>query len=257
MRRQLGFGRQAVLAAGALVLGGLLFDGATASAQQFNRQPQGANRQGANQNRAPGGQNRQGQGGGNRDEQEEVKLPDDPKLLELHRNFVLAAEKLAGDYERSNQIDKAIDCYSEILRLVPTYSPAADKLGKIKEKEATAEKKLVDVFANKGWQDAGIAVAAGKPLTIRANGQWTLKMTYNLEADGLEIPKELRDFPLGAMIGVIAATPDADDAKPFLVGRELKLEPKQDGRLYLRIYDSDTNDNLGRIAVMVEGTFKK
>ncbi len=35
MRRQLGFGRQAVLAAGALVLGGLLFDGATASAHDW------------------------------------------------------------------------------------------------------------------------------------------------------------------------------------------------------------------------------
>src|SRR5690606_1607632 len=131
-----------------------------ASAQQFNRPRPGMNR--------PGQQ--QGQNQGKNNEQKQVKLSDDPKLLELHKNFVLAAEKLAGDYERTNQIDEARDCYTEMLRLVPTYSPAAEKLASIKVKEATAEKKLVDVYANKNWQDTGIIVQAGKPLSLRCSG---------------------------------------------------------------------------------------
>lgn len=213
------------------------------AAQQQPRQPRNNGGQGGNQ------------AGGNRKPQ--VELPDDPKLLEIHKNFVLAAEKLAGDYERGGQIDKARNCYTEILRLVPTYTPAEDKLAKIKEKEATADKKLIDVYANKGWQDTGIQVLAGRPISFHSTGQWTFKMTYNLQADGLEIPKELRDFPLGAMIGLIADSTDDKDAKPFLVGTNKSFDAPKSGRLFLRIYDSDPEDNTGRIGVVVEGTFKK
>lgn len=197
----------------------------------------------------------QGNQGGNRRPQ--VELPDDPKLLEIHKKFVLDAEKLAGDYERGGQIDKARSCYTEILRLVPTYTPAEEKLAKIKEKEATAEKKLVDVYANKGWQDTGIQVISGRPISFHSTGQWTFKMTYNLQADGLEIPKELRDFPLGSLIGLIAESVDDKDAKPFLVGNDKSFDAPKTGRLFLRIYDSDPEDNIGRIGVVVEGTFKK
>lgn len=229
----------------AAVLIFLLVD--AAAAQQGIRRPPG---------RPPGqgGPNNQGnQGKG----AEEFKLPEDPKLVEIHRNFVIAAEKLAADYERTNQTDKARACYTEILRLVPTYTVAAEKLGKIKEKEATAEKKLFDVFANKGWQDAGITVIAGKPLSLKAQGQWTLKMNFDLTPDGIEIPEELRDYPLGSLIGTISESPNLQDAKPFLVGGEKVWEPKESGRLYLRIYDSDTSDNVGRVGVIIEGTYNK
>lgn len=216
-------------------------------AAQQPRQP----RNGGNGNQG----NQGNQGGGNRPRQ--VELPDDPKLLEIHKKFVLDAEKLAGDYERGGQIDKARSCYTEILRLVPTYTPAEEKLAKIKEKEATAEKKLVDVYANKGWQDTGIQVISGRPISFHSTGQWTFKMTYNLQADGLEIPKELRDFPLGSLIGLIAESVDDKDAKPFLVGNDKSFDAPKTGRLFLRIYDSDPEDNIGRIGVVVEGTFKK
>ena len=217
-----------------------------AQAQTAGRPRPGQPRPGGNQQ----GQKQDGDKGG-------IKLPDDPKLLEIHKNFVLAAEKLAGDYERTNQTDKARSCYTEILRLVPSYTPAAEKLEKIKVKEATAEKKLVDVFANKGWQDTGITIAEGRPLTIRSNGEWVMKMTYTLSADGIEIPKELRDFPLGALVGAISESADLSEAKPFMVGAEKSFEPTTPGKLYLRMYDSNPDDNTGRLGVMVEGTFKK
>ncbi len=204
----------------------------------------------------PGGRNN-GPGNRNNDEKPEVKLPDDPRLIEIHKAFVLSAEKLAAEYERTNQGDKARACYEEILRLVPTYAPAGEKLAVIQQKEATAEKRNGDVFANKGWQDVGINVVAGKPLSIKATGSWTMKMTYNLPPDGIEIPKELQTFPLGALVGKIATSPTDEEAKVFLIGSSTNLKAEQDGRLFLRIYDSDPDDNLGKITVLIEGTFKK
>jgi hypothetical protein len=184
-----------------------------------------------------------------------VVLPSDEKLLDLHKAFVAGAEKLAGEYEKANQMDKARACYAEIIRLVPTYTPAVEKMNVIKLKEESANKKPFDVFANKGWQDTGINVVAGKPISIKATGSWTMKMEYTLPPDGIEIPKELRNFPLGALVGKVMSSPTDEEAEVFLIGSGTKFTADKDGRLVLRIYDEKPEDNSGKMTTMIEGTF--
>lgn len=232
-------------AATAIVVGSFVFGDFSAEVRAQQSQPdQGQPGQG--RQRGPGGP-----------APRPYQLPTDERLKNLHEKFVTDAMKLAADYEKAGQHDKARECYSEILRLVPIFTPATEKIAKIKEKEMTAENKKLDIYANKEWQDVGIQLIEGRPVTIRATGQWTIKMNYNVEADGLEIPKELRDFPLGALIGKVANSPDEKEVKPFLIGKEKSFEAPTNGRLFLRIYDSDTLDNTGRVFVTVEGSFKK
>jgi hypothetical protein len=207
----------------------------------------------------PGGQ---GGPGGNRpnqgDDAEEYKPPDDPKIVDLYKTMILGMEKLAADYEKTNQSDKARACYEEILRVAPKYTPVLEKMKTIKIKEQIADRKPFEVLANKTWQDTGVTVIEGKPVTIKANGTWTLKMTYPLSPDGIEIPEELRNFPLGALVGAIAepgTTPS--EMKPFLVGSSKSFDAPKNGRLLLRIYDSDPDDNTGKLSVVIEGTFAK
>lgn len=221
-----------------------------ALSQQFGQQGQGQRppQQQPRPNRPPGNNNGNGP--------PPVVLPSDEKLLELHKAFVVGAEKLAAEYEKANQTEKARACYSEILRLVPTYTPAQSKMAEIRVKEESANRKPFDVFANKGWQDTGINVLAGKPVSIKAAGSWTMKMEYTLPPDGIEIPKELRDFPLGALVGKVMTAPDDEEAKVFLIGSSTKFTAEKDGRLVLRIYDSDPADNNGKMSTMIEGTFQ-
>src|SRR5262245_35550310 len=40
-------------------------------------------------------------------EEEQAKMPTDPRLLAIHKEFVSKAEKLAGDYEKAKELDKA------------------------------------------------------------------------------------------------------------------------------------------------------
>jgi len=210
------------------------------------------------QNNQPGRQN--GPGGGNRqnEEKEEYKPPDDPKIIKLYETMIFSMEKLAADYEKANQSDKARSCYEEILRVAPKYTAVQDKLKAIKMKEAIADRKPFEVLANKAWQDTGVNVVEGKPLTIKATGTWNMKMAYELPPDGIEIPEELRDFPLGALVGAVAEPGSSpEDIKPFLVGSSKSFEPPKSGRLLLRIYDSDPQDNTGKLSVMIEGTFTK
>jgi hypothetical protein len=222
------------------------------------------------------------------------KLPDDPRLLEIHKQFVQGAEKLALEYAANKEFDKARDCYAEILRLVPTYGPAESKLKEIRGKQAIAQRIVMDVMANKGWQDTGIDVIQGKPLVINASGHWKFNLEGTVGADGFEIPKELRRYNLGSLIGMIVppekpaattATNPASESTPppaesaanaaekaategenkeeekdneprlFVVGKTLDTNARISGRLFLRMYDSSADDNVGKLSVAITGTF--
>ena len=183
--------------------------------------------------------------------------PTDPKLIELHKEFLAGAEKLASEYERKNELDKAREVYQAILRLVPKYSRAEQSLDRITEREATADRKMVTVKAKEGWQDSGIVLVEGKPVTIEAKGAWTFRMEHRLDANGIEIPKELRDFNLGALIGAIVTGPDREQFKPFLIGTRKQFIANRTGKLLLRMYDASPEDNAGEMSVSVQSTFGK
>jgi len=185
-----------------------------------------------------------------------VELPQDPRLLALHRDFVAKAEKLAVEYERGNQVDKAAEVYAQILKLIPNYPPAVKKLAEVRERQATAERKVLDVAADQGWQPAGVYVTEGKPVRIKANGEWTFRMVHKISADGMEIPEELRDFRLGSLVGMIAGG-DPKEVKPFMIGSQYEFTPERSGQLMLRMYDSDPSDNAGKLEVEITGTFEK
>ncbi|HEY5313700.1 MAG TPA: hypothetical protein VIK18_14325 [Pirellulales bacterium] len=187
-------------------------------------------------------------------EKEEVKLPDDPRLLDLYRQFVNSAEKLGADYEKNNQFDKARVCYEEVLRLVPHYYKGEVNLARAKDKQANAERKIVSVMANADWQDTGLTLAAGKPVIITSTGFWDFHMSADVSADGMEIPKEMRDFNLGALLGVVDDG-NPKDAKPFFVGAHLEFTARRTGRLLLRMHDSDFADNTGKLQVTISSSF--
>ena len=58
-------------------------------------------------------------------------LPSDPQLLNLHREFITKAEKLAVEYERKKQLDRAREVYESLIRLVPKYDKAEEGLKRI------------------------------------------------------------------------------------------------------------------------------
>ena len=187
---------------------------------------------------------------------EAPSLPSDKRLLALHKSFVTEAEKLAGEYERDREWDKAKDVYGEILKLVPQYTTALDKLNAIKQREATANVDSMEVSAKKDWQYSGIILQEGKPVTIRAQGNWTFVLEAQTTPDGIVIPKELREFKLGSLIGYID-TGDLKNDKPFEIGAEKSFIAEKTGKLYLRMYDSDPADNSGSLKVEFAGSFTK
>ena len=180
--------------------------------------------------------------------------PSDPRLVDLHREFLSKTEKLAAEYERKRDWDRAREVYEAILRLVPTYPQAEAGLGRVVCALATQDRKIVEFFANQGWQITGIVLSQGKPVKIVASGAW--EVVNRTGPDGLEIPKKMKQFKIGALVGMIVAG-DVKDAKPFLIGSKKEFIAPATGRLLLVISDVDPSDNRGKMAVQIESTFAK
>ncbi|MBC7856803.1 MAG: hypothetical protein IAF94_25515 [Pirellulaceae bacterium] len=193
---------------------------------------------------------------GNKEEKPKVKpLPDDPRLVSLHSEFVKKAVKLANEYEGDKEWGKSRAVYEEILKLVPQYAAANTKREEMIQREAGAQKSLVTVKADTAWQDSGIELIEGKPIIIQVTGTWVFHLEVETTADGLSIPKELRDFPLGCLVGMIPSD-DPKLAKPFVLGSGKQFISDRSGKLYLRMYDTDPRDNRGSLKVEIHGTFK-
>lgn len=187
----------------------------------------------------------------------EMDLAADPKIQKIQRTAVIDLAKLAQDYEKKNDTEGARQCYEYILRVVPNHPGAKEALDRIHGAELTKERKTVRVKATEGWQDTGINVIADRPLTIRAEGTWTFRMEQELDAEGMAIPEDLKDFNLGCLVGKIVAPGDTEDSKPFMIGKEEEITPEKPGRLYLRMYDYNPTDNKGLLSVELQGTFEK
>jgi hypothetical protein len=72
----------------------------------------------------------------------------------------------------------------------------------------------------------------------------------------VKIPKELREFNLGSLVGTISNGQE-NEIEQFLVGNSVTLVPKKSGRLLLRMYDVLPTDNAGEMTVEVRGSFTR
>jgi hypothetical protein len=188
------------------------------------------------------------------------KLPADPQLLGLHREFIVKAEKLASEYERKKQYAQAREVYESLVRLVPKYATAEAGLKRVLNSQSLQDKKVTEVFANQPWQDSGAILREGMPVHVDVKGLWTV--VYKTGPKGIEIPKEMKPrdarIKLGSLIAVIANSPaDLTEARPFVLEGGDDFIAKKSGRLYLRMFDVDPSDNEGSMFVLIQSTFLK
>ena len=185
--------------------------------------------------------------------------------------FVSRALRLAAQYEAAGDFDRAKKWLRTVLEVSPEEKRARERLKELEERELSQNRVVVRVLANKGWQDTGVIVFAGRPVAIAARGEWVFRMVHTVGPDGMRIPKEWREFPLGALIGAIQplnmqaeegrrgskkGKAELPQVKPFLVGSKKVVTPSYTGRLFLKIHDSDESDNAGNLVVQLSGYLK-
>ncbi len=193
----------------------------------------------------------------------------DRQHSEILKDFASRAHKLALQYQQAGSYDKAKETLDLILKVAPEDAPAKTLLEKISKQELSENKKVLKVMANQTWQNTGLAVQEGKPVAIEVKGEWVFKMTRTVGPEGLEMPDEMKRFPLGALIGVIAGDEggaaagkkakqqERDLNRPFLVGGEKVFTPNATGVLFLKIHDTEESDNQGQLTVTISGQVRE
>jgi hypothetical protein len=179
----------------------------------------------------------------------------DKQLTALHARFIKDAEKLANQYLKSKQPDRAVAVYKEILKIVPDEPGARQQLEKLRQYEAVADRKTFKVQAKGDWQDTGVRVLAGKPLKLAATGSWICGMSVETGPNGIEMPKALKDLRLGALVGMID-DPSATETKVFAIGAEKDLTSQQSGALLVRMHCIDPSENQGSLLLDITGRFE-
>lgn len=114
----------------------------------------------------------------------------------------------------------------------------------------------VTLQANRGWQSTGVAVTAGQPVHITAEGRYVISH----DPDGAPWPCEpsgvTLDYHAGHPLGELLATLDSGDGaftdwRP--IGLAADYTPPATGTLYLRVNDAPNAlaDNEGTLSVVV------
>jgi hypothetical protein len=188
------------------------------------------------------------------------QLPNDPVLLNLHKEFIAKAEKLAVEYERKKDFDKAREVYESLVRLVPKYGAAEEGLNRILANQRMQDRRLTNIEADQAWQDTGVTLQEGMPVHIEVKGSW--KVVYETGPAGVQIPEEFRQrdnrIKLGTLIGVIANAPaELAEERPFVIDNNMNFTAKRTGRLYMRMFDVDPSDNEGKLYVLIQSTFSR
>jgi hypothetical protein len=120
----------------------------------------------------------------------------------LH-DFGIRVLKIAQQYEQAGEHEKAKNTLRQLLQVMPDNKEARTLLDQISRQELTENKKVIKVLANQSWQHTGVQVFEGKPVLIEAKGTWVFRMHRTVGPDGLELPLEWKDIPLGSLVGVI------------------------------------------------------
>jgi hypothetical protein len=191
----------------------------------------------------------------------------DKQEQDVVKDFSTRLGRIAMQYEQSGAHDKAKAALELILKVSPNDDVAKRTLDRIAREELIENKKVVRVLANQSWQDTGLRVSAGRPVAISAQGQWLFKMSRSVGPEGMEVPDEMRRFPLGALIGIIDPVATVSNEKtegkrekgsprPFLVGAQHVLTPQSNGRLFFKIHDTEESDNSGQLTVTISGYVK-
>src|SRR5262249_44603604 len=103
---------------------------------------------------------------------------------------------------------------------------------------------VVEVVPDRPWQDTGVDVAEGEPVTLTPKGVWR-KGELAASAKGLpEQPRDWTPWPEAPLLCLLARVGDGD---PVPVPGTQQMVPKQSGRLYLQANDLGLGKYSGRI----------
>ncbi|MEN6451794.1 MAG: hypothetical protein ABFC96_14990 [Thermoguttaceae bacterium] len=143
----------------------------------------------------------------------------------------------------------------DVGRAAVDFTPAT-----VSPRSLAGEGKKVKILADRGWQNTGLRLTAGKSYRLTATGRYQVAKEPKIwwcEPGGVSI-RYYHGQPLGVLLA--AVRPDNPPAgslsallRPTTIGLGMTLIPAETGTLFLKINDSagELDDNAGELTVQV------
>ncbi len=188
----------------------------------------------------------------------------DVKAGEIQDNFMKSAEELASEYYDLKEYEKARILLKSIQALDPNRANLDARLKKLDEDLISSNQVEVEISSNHSWESTSVLVGAGKPIRLKAVGNYKFVVSTPLSPTGFvskASPQDLvHELPLGALIGIIIPTTGSQDDKkndkPFLIGEGCEYTAPKAGMLFVRVNAPPENKNTGKITVTISGGLK-
>ena len=145
----------------------------------------------------------------------------------------------------------------DVVRSAVDFTPAKDSLSPNGEGDDT---RTITVIADRGWQNSGLRLEAGKTYRLTATGRYTIAddpKPWPCEPGGVSI-RYYKGRPLGMLLAAVRPdnpSPGSKSAllRPMEVGLGATIVPDESGTLFLKVNDSpgELHDNAGQLQVKV------
>lgn len=131
--------------------------------------------------------------------------------------------------------------------------------GKAIPKQGAITTAKISVAADRGWQNSGLLLEAGKKYRLLASGQFQVAAgpkPWISEANGVSI-RYIHGKPLGVLLAAVRPENSTSRVsaflKPIVVGTSVEITPTETGTLHFKINDSagELSDNSGQLAVTI------
>lgn len=186
----------------------------------------------------------------------------DVKAEKAQADFLKSLYDLAKNYEDAGAIDKSREMLNAMLKIKPDAEAVKQKLKEFDEAVFENRVKQIDFDTSSGWTNSGVRCTQGEPVRIEATGDYKFIVNADLGPDGYD-QNNLRDLvpgiATGALMGMIAPPRNPNDRgkpkepEPFLIGKQLELNPQQSGYLFLKVNAPPMAKCVGKLKLKLSG----
>ena len=157
-------------------------------------------------------------------------------------------------YKQGNK-EKALSMLQRLKQLSPELDGLKDRIESINEELMQENAAEFELDTRKPWEYLG-DVVEGKAFRIAAGGAYKMTITADVTVEGIQPDKESKDHipgaPLGCLLGVIVDA-EGKPGRPFPIKSQLEMNPKESGKLFLKVNVPEGTRCSGKLKIQVSG----
>lgn len=195
------------------------------------------------------------QSSGKRDDRKGNVKAIDVRAQKSQETYIRDALELSKSYEDAGQLEKSKAMLESVLKLNNRVPGLKAKIKELNEGILNSNPADFELDTSLGWGEPRALVYKGRSFRVQAAGTYSFVVNQTLDPEGFPNEDPTKDMTsgvrCGALMGIIIT--NGKPGKPFPIGQENEVTPKDDGLLFLRINAPAGHKCIGKLKVQLSG----